>query len=277
MDIAVIGLGLIGGSLAGAIKKNTSHRVFAADINRDTINAAKERGYIDSEISDMSALSGMDVTYVCLYPGAAIDFVRENAALFKKGGVVTDVCGIKSEICSALGKVAEENGFHFVGSHPMAGSERSGFAASRDDLFDGASYIITPLDENDPAVKVLSDLALGMGFGGTVISSPERHDEIIALTSQLPHIISCAYVLDADTPYHRGFSGGSFRDMSRVADINDRLWSELFIKNRDALSAKIDALMINLQRLGDAVSSSDYDTLGRLLRTARKMKEAADK
>ncbi len=276
MEIAIVGLGLIGGSLAKAIKKNTSHRVCALDINQNATEAALSTGTIDAELKSPEQLNTSDITIICLYPGDTIDFVRTNAHHFKKGSIVADTCGIKSEICETLVPIGKKNGFTFIGAHPMAGSEKSGFSASSAEMFDKASFIITSADEDDRSAETLAGIAKDIGFSQVVTTTPQQHDRIIALTSQLPHVLACAYILDPDTSHHRGFSGGSFRDVSRVAEINDRLWSELFIKNKDSLSEKINRLIINLQRLDDAIATSDYDTLSKLLQAARKKKEETD-
>ena len=277
MNIAIIGLGLIGGSLAKAIKLHTGHKVYAADKNSDVLSAAVDCGAVDAIISDTKQLGIMDVVIVCLYPGDTVDYVKNNAGNFKRGGIVIDTCGIKSEICRALNDVAAKNGFCFIGAHPMAGSEKSGFSASKADLFDGASFIITPADGSSPAVKLISDLALQIGFGRVVTAAPEYHDKMIALTSQLPHVLACSYVLDADAEHHRGFSGGSFRDVSRVAEINDRLWSELFIENSEPLIEKIDNLINNLSLFKEYISRGDSEKLRCLLASARAKKESIDK
>ena len=277
MNIAIIGLGLIGGSLAKAIKLHTSHKVYAADKNSDTLKAAVDCGAADDAMCDMTQLKCADIVIVCLYPGDTVEFVRNNAKNFKSNGIVTDTCGIKSQICSVLNGVAAQNGFNFIGAHPMAGSEKFGFDASRADLFDGASFIVTPVHKSSPAVQVISDLALRIGFGKVVTATPEHHDRMIALTSQLPHVLACSYVLDADAEQHRGFSGGSFRDVSRVAEINDRLWSELFIENSAPLTEKIDGLINNLSLFKKYISHGDSESLRRLLISAREKKESIDK
>lgn len=277
MKIAIVGFGLIGGSLAKAVKAYTSHTVYAVDKNKSVLDAALSCGAADAVITDMSRLSEADIVIVCLYPGDTVDFVCANAASFKKGGIVADTCGIKSEICGSLNRVAREHDFCFLGAHPMAGSEKSGFAASRADLFKGASFIITPGEASGRAAEVMSALAVKLGFGGVITASPEYHDRMIALTSQLPHVLACSYVLDPDAELHRGFSGGSFRDVSRVAEINDKLWSELFIKNSAPLTEKIDKLVDNLTVFKECIAQGDEEGLRRLLKEACKRKESIDK
>ena len=186
---------------------------------------------------------------------------------------MTDTCGIKREICAHLPQLAEQFGFTFVGGHPMAGKEQNGFAASDADLFDGASYILVPCGAPQRAVDTLKALAIELGFGGTVVTTPEHHDTMIAYTSQLPHVLACAYVMSPCCPQHNGFSAGSYRDVSRVSRINEVLWTELFLDNADALTGELDILIDNITRISEAVKQRDADALRGLLRQGRLIKE----
>ena len=228
MMISIIGLGLIGASFAKAIKAKTDHKVTGFDINIDVLNSAIDDKTIDF-IGNDELLSQSDMVIVSLYPSATIDFVKQNADKFKSGAIVIDTCGIKSEICKELTAVSTQNGFIFIGAHPMAGKETSGYSSSCSDLFDNAYMILTPLSASEETVNLLKDFSAKLGFKGVTISTPLEHDKIIAYTSQLPHVLACAYISDPDAVRHDGFSAGSYKDVSRVATINATMWTELFI------------------------------------------------
>ncbi|MBR2279498.1 MAG: prephenate dehydrogenase [Ruminococcus sp.] len=273
MIIAVVGMGIIGGSFCKAIKKNTDHYVIGLNRTKSTLEKALADGAID-KIGDKKSLSEADVVILALYPQAAIDFIEKNGSYIKKDAVVTDSAGIKSEICPKLMELSEKFGFEFVGSHPMAGKEINGYEASDADLFNGASYIIVPCGASDKAVKNLSDLAIDIKFGMIKISNPEEHDRMIAFTSQLPHILACAYVMSPCCINHKGFSAGSYRDVSRVANINAELWSELFLENREPLIGELETLRDNILAITDAVKANDKERIEELLEKAHKTKEA---
>lgn len=273
--IVIVGLGLIGGSLAKAFRKYSECTVAGIDREESVLRAALESGAID-KIGGEEDIRTADVLYLCLYPQADIDFVKQYLHLIGPDCLVTDTCGIKSEICAQLPKLAEENGFLFVGGHPMAGKEQNGFAASDADLFLGASYLIVPCGAPQQAVDLLKAIAVELGFGGTVLTTPEHHDGMIAFTSQLPHVLACAYVKSPSCPGHNGFSAGSFRDVSRVAHINEALWPELFIDNRQALCLELDILLDNLKELRAAIGREDRDGLTLLLKQARAIKDGVN-
>lgn len=273
MNIAVVGMGIIGGSFCKALKKNTDHHVIGINRTKSTLEKAYADGSID-EIGDKTSLSKADVVILALYPKAAVEFVEKYGSFFKKGAVVTDSAGIKSEICPKLKELSEKFGFVFVGSHPMAGKEVNGYEASDADLYKGASYIVVPCGADEKYVKLLSDLALEMKFGMIKITDPEEHDRMIAFTSQLPHILACAYVLSPCCPNHNGFSAGSYRDVSRVANINAELWSELFLENREPLIGELETLRDNIVEIITAVKANDKDRIEELLEKAHKTKEA---
>jgi prephenate dehydrogenase len=274
--IGVAGLGLIGGSLAKAFK-NAGFYVAGFDTDRDTVGAATSVGAVDTGGCEPSVLFDCDYIFVALYPTGIISFVMANAPYFKKGSVVVDCCGIKGNVCDALYGAAPYPNFTFIGGHPMAGTENNGFSASFGGLFQGASFILTPrADENVNITKNLSELILKAGFGRVVITTPKQHDRMIAFTSQLPHVLACAYVMSPSCPRHDGYSAGSFRDISRVAHINPALWTELFIDNRDELCAEIDTMIENMQSIRDAAKSCDRQTLAGLLQKAREIKDKVD-
>lgn len=272
MTIGIIGLGLIGGSMAKAIKLNTGHRVLGFDAEWDILEDARRLGAVDDYIDDQN-LPDCDIVIVALYPKATIDYISTKAALFKKGGIVMDCCGVKQNVCSALEQVAKDSGFWFIGGHPMAGIEKSGFYNSSADLFDGASLILTPFDWTaEEAIEALSTLGRTLGFGRTQFATAARHDEMIAYTSQLAHVVSCAYVTNPLATDFLGFSAGSFRDMTRVAILNDLMWSELFIENKDFLCREIENLVDRLKELGAAIREEDREELREILKTATDIK-----
>ncbi len=273
MNIAVIGLGIIGGSFCKAIKKYTKHYVIGINRTQATAQRALDSGAID-EIGTPESLSKADLVILAMYPQADIDFVEKNGRFFKEGSVVTDASGIKRAICPKMTELADKYGFVFVGSHPMAGKEKNGFDVSDADLYKGASFIITPCKTEHKYVEFLSDFAVSIGFGTVKISTPEEHDRMIAFTSQLPHVLACSYVLSPCCPNHNGFSAGSYRDVSRVANINSTLWSELFLENKEPLITELDILIENITKLKDAITADDKKTLTDLLEQGHRVKEA---
>lgn len=273
MKIAVVGMGIIGGSFCKALKKYTDHYVIGINRTKSTLEKAYADKSID-EIGDEKSLEKADVIILALYPEAAIEFIENNGRYINKNAVVTDSAGIKSEICPKLVALSEKYGFTFVGSHPMAGKETNGYESSDSDLYAGASYIIVPCNADEKSVKLLSDLALEIKFGMIKISTPEEHDRMIAFTSQLPHILACAYVMSPCCPNHKGFSAGSYKDVSRVANINAKLWSELFLENREPLISELEMLRDNILAITDAVKANDKEKIELLLEKAHKVKEA---
>lgn len=271
-NVVIVGLGLIGGSLAKAFSAYSDCHVAGIDRNPQVVKDALDCGAIQNAGTEED-IRNADLLYLCLYPQADIDFVREHAQLIPKTCIVTDTCGIKKEICAHLPQLAEEYGFTFVGGHPMAGKEQNGFAASDAGLFDGASYIVVPCGAPQSAVDLIKAVSVELRFGGAVVTTPEHHDAMIAFTSQLPHVLACAYVQSPCCPQHAGFSAGSYRDVSRVANINETLWAELFIDNSEALSKELDTLIFNINQIKDAVKEKDAETLRELLKKSRLIKE----
>lgn len=273
MNIAVVGLGLIGGSFCKTLKKHTFHRIMGIDRDPETIRKALESGAIDEEISP-ERLSEANLVIICLYPEAIVRFVEQNAGFFKKGGIVTDSCGVKEYVVSKCTPILDKEGVIFVGTHPMAGREFSGFDYATDDLFEGASYIITPSEDTPQiAVDLLQTLAGSLGFGKAVVSTPKRHDEIIAYTSQLAHVVSNAYVKSPTMLNFDGFSAGSFQDLTRVAKLNEYMWSELFMCNREALLTEINCILDRVTEYRDAIRDNDLERLIEILRDGRELKE----
>lgn len=271
--ILIVGLGLIGGSIAKALRTFTPHRVLAMDQDPEALDLAMACGAIEGP-GYVEDLPQVDVLWLCLYPQAAVEFARKYGAALREDCIVSDACGIKNAVCPQLMELSRELGFVFVGGHPMAGKERSGFEASEATLFRGASYLLVPCGAPDWAKDTMKELAMDMGFGRVVETTPEHHDEMIAYTSQLPHALACAYVLSPRCPQHKGFSAGSYRDVSRVARINETLWTELFLDNRQALSRELSTLIENLSSIQSALDQEDGEALRALLRKGRQVKEA---
>lgn len=211
---------------------------------------------------------------MALYPQAAVDFIEKYGSYIKSGAIVTDSSGIKRAICPNLSALSQKYGFVFIGSHPMAGKETNGFDVSEADLYKNASYIITPCGAPDDKVEILANLARKIGFGTVKITTPEEHDRMIAFTSQLPHVLACSYVMSPCCPNHKGFSAGSYRDVSRVANINSQLWSELFLENREPLITELDILIDNITKIKDAIKTEDRETLAELLEQGHQVKTA---
>ncbi len=271
MKILVVGLGLIGASVAKALKKYTDNYIMGYNRTKSVSARALSDGVID-ETGELSVLlPKADLTIVNYYAEAIVPFIKENKDLFKKNSIVIDTCGIKTKICRALQN--ENFDFTFIGAHPMAGKEVSGYDNSTADLFIGASFICTPTEEHKEEVELLFALAKKMQFAKTVVTTPEHHDEMIAFTSQIAHVLACSYVSSPLAPMHADFSAGSYRDVSRVARINGTMWSELFIDNKEPLVREIDDLTKNLNLFKMAIINEDRDELMRLMAIANKIKE----
>lgn len=272
MNILICGLGLIGASLAKTLKKNTNHTVLGWNRTESVTEKALRDGVIDKTGDIDSLMAEADITFVNFYPKAIVPFILEHKNSFKKDSVVTDSCGIKTKICRAMEK--EKLDFYFIGAHPMAGREVGGYDNSLDNLYDNASFIVTPVD-GTPRNKVdaLVGLAESMGFARTVVTTPEHHDEMIAFTSQIAHVLACSYVLSPLAPSHAGYSAGSYRDVSRVARINADMWADLFIDNKEALVKEIDDLVSNLMQFKYNIVNEDSPALKDLMNRANKIKE----
>ena len=276
MNIGIVGLGLIGGSIAKAIKYNTDNSVFGTDIVKSVVLKAKLLGAIDKELtSDM--LSECDMLIVALYPQASVDYITQNASLIKKGSLVIDTCGIKGAICQELFDTADANGFTFIGAHPMAGLHFSGFDYSQPNMFDNASMILVPPKNVDIALlEQLKNLFSKIGFTVIKTTTAQDHDKKIAYTSQLAHVVSNAYVKSPEAEVHSGFSAGSYQDLTRVAKLNPAMWTELFLCNKENLAAEIDGLIENLKKYSEAIKTSDEKTLYELLKEGSDRKEKID-
>ncbi|MCQ4636596.1 prephenate dehydrogenase [Anaerovorax odorimutans] len=275
MKIAIIGLGLIGGSMAKAIKENTDHTVYGYDLSDTVQKKAKLINAIDEPLTD-ELLRDCDLTIVALYPQAAIDYIRDKQELFKKGSIVLDCCGVKQAVCSQAEPIALKQGFVFIGGHPMAGLEHSGFDHAEKALFKNASMILTPTKGNIQDVEKVKDLFTSIGFTNLQIATPREHDQMIAFTSQLAHVVSSAYIKSPAAMKHKGFSAGSYRDLTRVAKLNENMWTELFLDNPDFLAEEIDGIADRLKEYSRAIREKDAQTLRTLLKDGREKKAIID-
>jgi prephenate dehydrogenase len=272
MKILVVGLGLIGGSLCKALKKNTYHTVAGCDINRDIENAALRDVALD-EVFDGN-YEGYDLIVISLFPEGTERLFAENASKIGKNTLITDVCGIKGDFSQRMKNIAERNGLRYVGIHPMAGKEFGGYYNSTADLFVKANFIIAPfVDSQQSDIDLLNGLAKEVGAGKIVITSPENHDKMIAYTSQLAHIVSSAYVKSPELGLECGFSGGSFQDMTRIATMNEKMWTDLFMQNRKHLQYELDTLIDNLKKYSEALKNGDADGMRALIAEGRELKE----
>ena len=275
MEIGIVGLGLIGGSLAKAISQNTDHTVYGTDLSEQVVRKAVLVDAIEQPLTD-ELLPQCDIVIVALYPQATIDYVKEHAHLFRKESIVVYCGGIKKLVCDTLIPLAEDHGFLFVGGHPMAGLEHSGFTYAKKSLFNNASMIFTPTKGPIESMEKLKELFTSIGFTNIEISTAEEHDRKIAFTSQLAHVVSNAYIKSPTALEHSGFSAGSYKDLTRVAKLNEVMWTELFLENADNLAAEIDTLIGNLQKYSTAIRERDAKTLCALLKDGREKKALID-
>lgn len=276
MKIGIVGLGLIGGSLAKAVKKYTEHTVIGWDASETTRANANLLHAVDTFMVEGNP-ADCDMVFIALYPRATIEYIRRNGSNFKKGAMVVDCAGVKQAICEQVENIAIENQFVFCGGHPMAGIERSGFTYSKADLFQGASMILTPYAGTD--IAQMNDLSMflkSLGFGKMQVSTPEEHDEMIAYTSQLAHVVSSAYVRSKLSYKFNGFSAGSFKDMTRVAKLNETMWTELFFDNSEFLADEIDDLAERLVEYSQAIRNHDRETLMQILKEGKEIRMSID-
>lgn len=271
MIIAVVGMGLIGGSLCRALRAYTPHRVLGATRNQKTVAFALSVDAIHGPLTDYSQ---PDLTFVALPPEATIDFLKTHVDDFKPGSIVADICGVKQPIIDAVDALYQKKGVRYVGTHPMAGKEVAGFANSDVDLYKNASYIITPTARTDPdAVETLKELASSIGFTRIEITDPGIHDTIISYTSQLAHVVSSAYIKSPTADLTLGFTAGSFQDMTRVAKLDPDMWTALFSMNQKPLLGELDTLLKNLTTFREALAAGDTEKMRQLLDIGRQKRE----
>lgn len=271
--IGIVGLGLIGGSFAKALHRSGAE-VFVANRTESTVELA----LIESATGrlDETTLPTCELIILCSFPAACIEWLEEHAHLISAGAIVIDACGTKEMVCREGFRIAAEHGFRFMGCHPMAGTQYSGFAHSKADLFRGAPIVFCPpaigdLERADLIERVM-ELLGPCSFGTFSLATPEEHDTLIAYTSQLPHVIANAYVKSPTNEGHLGFTGGSYRDLTRVAHLSAPMWCELFLENADRLSAEIGGLIRELSKYKDAIDANDSATLERLLEEGDRIK-----
>ena len=275
MKIGIIGLGLIGGSAAKAFKA-AGHTVYGYDINPTTTAYAKLDGTIDGTI-DSDNISACDLLLLTATPQAVIEYLHTNASHIPPHTLVIDFCGTKRLVCEAGFAHAQTKGFTYVGAHPMAGLQYSGYKYSRGNLFSGASLIVVPPVYDDIALldRVKQSLA-PLQFKKYIVTTADYHDKTIAYTSQMCHIVSNAFVKSPSAQNHRGYSAGSFRDLTRVARLNEEMWTELFLENKEHLLEELDTLIQSLYEYRDAIATDDAHTLCTLLRDGRIAKEESE-
>ena len=275
MSVGVVGLGLIGGSFDRAVHAYTEHRVYALDADPAVLQAAQAEGVVHGALTD-ARLRDLDVLILALYPQQIADFLTANAAKIAPGTLVFDCGGTKELVCNTAFPLARQYGFDFLGGHPMAGIEKSGFSWSKQDLFQGASMIFVPPENGDAVLARAGDFVRRLGFGRITVTTAAEHDRTIAYTSQLAHVVSSAYIKSPTAQNFVGFSAGSFRDMTRVAFLNETMWTELFLENRTYLKQEIDEMISHLHEYADAIGAADEQRLFQLLRDGRLRKLQSD-
>ena len=275
MTVGILGLGLIGGSLARAYAI-AGHTVYAAERNEDMLQFAMLAGAVHGKLTD-ETIRECDLILLSIYPEGSALWMEEHAHLISKDALVIDCCGIKREICSRCFPLAEQYGFTFVGGHPMAGSQFSGFKYSRATLFQGQPMVLVPPRFDDMELLDRCKNALApCEFGTFSVTTAQEHDRMIAFTSQMPHILSNAFIKSPTAGSHKGFSAGSYRDLTRVAWLNAPMWAELFMENRDFVMDELEFYINSLSAYRDAIARQDMDTLTALLEEGKKRKEEVD-
>ena len=275
MTVGIVGLGLIGGSFAKAYH-TAGHTVLAFDIDRSTYDFAVLSGTVNGPLTD-ETLSTCDLILIAVIPSAAVDYLKHHAAHIGPKSVVIDCCGTKRVVCAACFPLAKEHGFTYLGGHPMAGTHNSGFKYATPTMFHNAPMVLVPENHND--IQLLSrvkDLLAPAGFSRFSITTAEQHDEMIAFTSQLAHVVSNAYIKSPTAGLHKGFSAGSYKDMTRVAWLAPHMWAELFLENKEYLMTELNTLIDNLRQYQDAMERNDLPGLVQLLDEGRRRKEEVD-
>lgn len=275
MNVGILGLGLIGGSLARAYAL-AGHTVFAAEKDENILSFAILSGAVHEPLN-ADTVGKCGLILLAIYPGGSIRWLEENAPLVSREALVMDCCGIKEEICARSFPLAEQYGFTFIGGHPMAGSHFSGFRYSRATLFRGAPMVLVPPRFDEMALLQRAKDALEpCGFGSFSVTTAKEHDKMIAFTSQMPHILSNAYIKSPTALGHKGFSAGSYKDLTRVAWLNAPMWAELFLENKENVLFELDTYLDSLQQYRDALAREDETALTALLEEGKKRKEAVD-
>ena len=275
MTVGIVGLGLIGGSFAKAYHQ-AGHRVLSLEKDPSVLDFAILSGAVQGALTP-EEIPQCDLILVAVYPAAAVEFFRENADRFGGKPLVMDCCGVKREVCDAVFPLAREHGFTFLGGHPMAGTHNSGFKYATADLFRRAPMVLVPDSFHD--IQLLSRakaLLEPAGFARFSVTTAQEHDKMIAFTSQLAHVVSNAYIKSPTAKLHRGFSAGSYKDMTRVAWLNPTMWAELFLEDKDFLLEELDTLMASLAQYREAIAGEDLPRLTALLEDGKRCKEEVD-
>ena len=275
MTVGIVGLGLIGGSFAKAYHA-AGHTVLAFDTDRSTYDFAVLSGTVNGPLTD-ETLSTCDLILIAVIPSAAVGYLKQHAAHIGPKPVVIDCCGTKRVVCTACFPLAKQFGFTYLGGHPMAGTHNSGFKYATATMFHNAPMVLVPANHND--IELLSrvkELLAPAGFSRFSVTTAEQHDEMIAFTSQLAHVVSNAYIKSPTAGLHKGFSAGSYKDMTRVAWLAPKMWAELFLENKEYLMTELNTLIDNLRQYQDAMEHDDLPGLIQLLDDGRKRKEEVD-
>lgn len=275
MTVGILGLGLIGGSLARAYTK-AGHTVLAVDLDESMLSFAQLAGVVTTPLTKDN-IGNCDLILLSIYADASATWLELHGKYIRNDTLVIDCCGIKTEICRRCFPVAEKYGFTFVGGHPMAGSQFSGFKYSRSNLFQGAPMVLVPPRYDDPELlQRIKEALLPCGFKSFSVTTAEKHDEMIAFTSQMPHIISNAFIKSPTALLHKGFSAGSYKDLTRVAWLNPQMWAQLCMENRENMLFELDSYIASLQAYRSALEKEDMNTLTTLLDEGKRRKEEVD-
>lgn len=277
-NILIVGMGLIGGSYAEALKRY-GFRVTAITRSRKSIDYALEHGLIDDGAAEVRAdlVGEADIVVFALYPHVFIEWIEQNQHLFKPGALLTDVTGVKGSVVYKVQDILRPD-CEFIAAHPMAGREVYGVENATSRIFNGANYIVTPTPKNTPeAIETCRELGLLLGFAQVAELSPEEHDEMIGFVSQLTHCIAVSLMTCNDAENIEKFTGDSFRDLTRIARINDLMWSELFMANRKALLDQMDLFERQFKKLRDMIAEGDVDGMREVMRYSSERRAKFDK
>lgn len=275
MIVGILGLGLIGGSLAKAYAK-CGHTVYASERNASMLEFAQLAGVVHGQL-DIHTIPECDLILPAIYAGGSIEWLENHAAYISKDCLVIDCCGIKAQICECGFSLAQRYGFTFIGGHPMAGSHFSGFKYSRSNLFQGAPMVLVPPKFDEPMLLERAKEALSpCNFGSFSVTTAAEHDKMIAFTSQMPHIVSNAYIKSPTAQLHKGFSAGSYKDLTRVAWLNPQMWAELFLSNKENILEELTIYINSLTQYKEAIEAEDEARLIQILDDGRRRKEEVD-
>lgn len=275
MNVGIVGIGLIGGSFAKAYKK-AGHTVYAYDTNSTVLGFAQLSDVVDG-VLDEKTMPCCDLLLIAVLPEHAVAYFEKNAHLISPKTIVMDCCGTKKQVCNACFQIAEQYGITFVGGHPMAGNHKAGFKNATADLFVGAPMVLVPPVYDDPVfLDKVEKMLSPAGFGSFSVTTAEDHDEVIAFTSQMPHVISNAFIKSPTASVHRGFSAGSYKDLTRVAWLNSKMWAELLMNNSEHILKELDVFIAEMGKYRAAIQNQDMALLESLFEEGKKRKEEID-